>query len=517
MKPTEELVALSAAADEARVEAGGVLDDTRRAELGQFLTPAPIARFMASMFDLPLRDLRVLDAGAGVGSLTAALVEAVASRRSRPHSIEATVFEIDLLLLEHLRETVRACKAAATARGISFSCRVRDDDFIRAASSGLDGGLFGEKAHPQFNAAILNPPYRKLNSFSRERVMLRAAGIETSNLYAAFVGLAIKLLEPGGELVAITPRSFCNGPYFRPFRELLLRETALLRVHVFETRNSAFADDDVLQENVIYHARKGAPRGAVVLSSSAGPGGPVASRTVSHDSVVDPSDPNLFIHLAVSEADERIARRMRSLASTLADLGLEVSTGRVVDFRAREHLLAEPGPRTVPLIYPAHFAEGFVAWPRSGGRKPNALSENGATRELMVPSETYVLTKRFTSKEERRRVVAAVYDPTRLPRGISNVGFENHLNYFHARGRGLPKSTAKGLALFLNSSLVDLFFRQFNGHTQVNASDLRSLRYPSVGQLNAMGRRFGRSLGSQGRIDALVDEALAQTRKASAR
>ncbi len=517
MNRPEGVLALTSAIDEVRVVVGRSLHASRRAELGQFMTPAPIARFMASMFHLPARDLHILDAGAGVGSLTAALVEALTSRRSRPKSIAATVFEIDPLLVVHLRGTLRACKAAATAHDISFSSRVRDEDFIRVASSSLDGGLFGGKTRPQFNAAILNPPYRKLNSHSRERVMLRVAGIETSNLYTAFVGLAIKLLEPGGELVAITPRSFCNGPYFRRFRELLLRETSLLRVHLFETRDCAFADDDVLQENVIFHAKKGAPRRSVVLTSSTGPDEPGSSRTVSHDAIVDPMDSNLLIHLAVSTADENIARRMRGLTSNLADLGITVSTGRVVDFRAREHLRAEPAPRTVPLIYPVHFAEGFVSWPRNGGRKPNALSVNAATREFMVPSETYTLTKRFSSKEEKRRVVAAVYDPSRLPREVSDVAFENHLNYFHARGRGLSKWTARGLALFLNSTLVDQFFRQFNGHTQVNASDLRSLRYPTIGQLNSMGRRLGRSFGDQARIDAIVDEALSQTRKASAR
>jgi adenine-specific DNA-methyltransferase len=92
--------------------------------------------------------------------------------------------------------------------------------------------------------------------------------------------------------------------------------------------------------------------------------------------------------------------------------------------------------------------------------------------ELLVPKGTYVLVKRFTSKEESRRVVAAVYAPERID--AEQVGFENHLNYFHRKGGGLPVTLAKGLAAFLNSTLVDLFFRQFSGHTQVNATDLRN-------------------------------------------
>lgn len=46
---------------------------------------------------------------------------------------------------------------------------------------------------------------------------------------------------------------------------------------------------------------------------------------------------------------------------------------------------------------------------------------------------------------------------------------------------------ARGLAAFLNMTIVDQFFRQFNGHTQVNATDLRSLRYPEAHELEALG------------------------------
>src|SRR5690606_21950422 len=229
---------------------------------------------------------------------------------------------------------------------------------------------------------------------------------------------------------------------------------------------------------------------------------------VPHDLVVDPGDPNAFVHLAVSEADAEIAGRMRRVPCALADTGIQVSTGRVVDFRAREHLRPDPAAGTVPLIYPAHFDGGFVAWPKPGGRKANALADEPGTQALMVPNETFVLTKRFTSKEERRRVVAVVYDPALLPGDVKQVGFENHLNYFHQDGAGLPKALARGLAAYLNTTLVDQFFRQFNGHTQVNAVDLRSLRYPSREQLAAIGRRIGETFPGQERIDELVDAVI---------
>jgi len=496
-----------AEADSTRERANTALDEATRASLGQFMTPGVVAEFMASMFRDLGTEIRLLDAGAGVGSLTAALVQEALGRKPKTRTIEATAYEVDPVMLSGLREVFDTCEKAARRARSRFVGRIVERDFIEEGSAFLAPGLFRNESAPRFNAAIMNPPYRKIGSHSLERLRLRSAGIETSNLYAAFVGLAIRLLEPGGELVAITPRSFCNGPYFRPFRRLLLDEMALLRVHVFESRNRAFRGDAVLQENIIFHAKKGAGLGKVILSTSAAPGESVTERSVPHAAVVDSKDPNAFIHLATSGEDARMAQRMAALPCGLADLGITVSTGRVVDFRARDFLRDDPGPCTVPLIYPAHFNGGYVAWPKPGGRKANALADEEGTQALMVPNETYVLTKRFTSKEERRRVVAVVSDPSQFPKGVAHLGIENHVNYFHIGGRGMPKAVAKGLAAYLNGSLVDRYFRQFNGHTQVNATDLRSIRYPDLAMLKAMGKHIGKSFPDQGRLDAILAEA----------
>ena len=160
----------------------------------------------------------------------------------------------------------------------------------------------------------------------------------------------------------------------------------------------------------------------------------------------------------------------------------------------------------MPLIYPCHFNDGYVKWPKIPSRKPNAIFDTETTEELLVPSAVYVLAKRFTAKEERRRIVACVYDPVRIH--AARVGIENHLNYFHAHGAGLPIDLARGLAAFLNSTVLDVYFRQFNGHTQVNATDLRNLRYPSRSQLGSLGRQFGETFPHQQQLDQLVHKEL---------
>jgi adenine-specific DNA-methyltransferase len=267
---------------------------------------------------------------------------------------------------------------------------------------------------------------------------------------------------------------------------VLLKETAFLRIHVFESRKDAFKDDRVLQENVIVHATKSAksPRHIVVSSSHAG-SADVRERRLEYKEVVREANGDRFIHLPTDDDDDAISRWMATLPETLQSLGLAVSTGRVVDFRAREHLLSDPKRGSAPLIYPCHFLEGQVRWPKLESRRPNAIASNAATEALLVPRGYYVVTKRFSSKEERRRLVAAVYDPELVQAPL--VGFENHLNYFHRGGRGLSKDEAYGLATFLNSEPMDRYFRQFNGHTQVNANDLRSLAYPSQEVLKDLG------------------------------
>ncbi len=476
----------------------------RRALVGQFFTPAAIARFMADLCEARQPVLRVLDAGAGIGSLSAAFVEVMSRRERRPQAISITAFEIDPRLIPYLQTTFDLCQAASRAAGIHFDARIVEGNFFEAGPRALTGDLFTLGVGERFDCAILNPPYRKIRSDSRDRQLLRAMGLETSNLYAGFLAVAMTLLAPEGEIVAITPRSFCNGPYFEPFRRFFLREMRFRRIHVFDRRDRAFADDEVLQENIIFRAVKTTSgTDDVVVSGSPDPEN--ANRhiqTVKHADLVRPGDPHRFIHVVPDKEGHSIRRRMLELECTLEELGLAVSTGRVVDFRAKHLLCLQPEPNTVPLIYPCHLQRGFVEWPDGRTRKPNALAPGPEAQKLLVPKGYYVLVKRFSAKEERRRVVAGIYDPLRIP--AEQVAFENHLNFYHVRGAGLPANLAKGLAAFLNSTLVDAYFRQFSGHTQVNATDLRALRYPARDQLVRIGQHIGETFPDQAEVDRLV-------------
>jgi adenine-specific DNA-methyltransferase len=291
-----------------------------------------------------------------------------------------------------------------------------------------------------------------------------------------------------------------------------LSHLELRRLHVFESRQAAFREDSVLQENIIFHAVKGRkqPREMLISSSSGEHVGDITEAIFPFCEIVAPDDLGKFIHIPSAVGHAAAKETMDGLSSSLASLGVTVSTGRVVDFRLKEALRKEPEQGTVPLLYPCHFNGGAVHWPKLEARKPNAILDNDETRPWLVPSGVYLLTKRFTSKEERRRLVACLFDPDLVK--AKWVGFENHLNYFHANGHGLERNLAIGLYAFLNSTVVDQYFRRFSGHTQVNATDLRTIAYPDEATLKAMGREIKVLDLSQDEIDQLVTKHLHASR-----
>jgi hypothetical protein len=478
------------AIDQRRRQLSSTTGSETKSRLGQFLTPYATARFMASLFDIhDGREYRLLDPGAGIGSLTAAFLE-----RLQPGAdgVSVTACEIDTRLHGDLSRTLSKDKAEIIA-----------PDFIETAVNWLQF----EPAR-RFTHAIINPPYKKIASSSSTRRLIRNVGIETVNLYSAFVALSLLLLEDGGQLVAIIPRSFCNGPYYKPFRKLILAESAITHIHLFGSRTSAFKDDKVLQENVIIMLVKGAAQGEVAISSSTDDSfTDYGIRTHAFDQIVTPDDKELFINIPTTEAQNHLGT-LPGACCSLRELGVSVSTGPVVDFRVKGHLRRQVEPGTVPLLYPSHCVMNGCVWPKPNGKKPNALSIDEQTRKALFPLGYYCVVKRFSSKEEQRRISASVITPEAFKHADA-LAFENHLNVFHESRAGIPHALAFGLSVYLNTSFVDNVFRRFNGHTQVNATDLRQLRYPSRDTLVQIGKWAMQQQDlTQARMNDLVQEML---------
>ncbi len=281
-------------------------------------------------------------------------------------------------------------------------------------------------------------------------------------------------------------------------------------MHLFDSRTKAFKDDGVLQENLIIMIERGGRQGEVTVSTSTDDTFfDLVTHTHPFDHIVRPDDPERFIHVPTSMEINTFGQS-RVVRHSLADIHVMVSTGPVVDFRLKNHLRATPAPDTVPLLYPCHFSGQRIQcrWPKADAKKPNAICHNEETRKWLYPTGHYCVVRRFSSKEERRRIVAGVVHPGDF--GDAEVlGFENHLNVFHAGKRGLPEALARGLAVFLNGTAVDENFRRFNGHTQVNATDLRLMKYPSRETLIALGEwAMHRTELTQAMIDKKLEELL---------
>jgi adenine-specific DNA-methyltransferase len=488
--------ALLSRAEEQRLSVAAATDRGHKSAMGQFMTPASTAHFMASLFGAHKGPIRLLDPGAGLGALTCATLDRWQRGQLPGDRMAVVAHELDDRLRVHLEQTL-----APHAHPLC-DIEIRGGDYLLDASKGV---LRGEAPYTH---AILNPPYKKIGVDSEGRFAAHDIGLTVVNLYAAFVGMALAQLRPKGQLVCIIPRSFCNGPYYKPFRQWILERSAIQHIHLFGSRTQAFKDDAVLQENVILLLRRGAKQGDVTVSTSTDDTfDDLTQHTVPFASVVKPHDPDLFFHVAVSTRPDALESAPR-ITSRLADLDLTVSTGPVVSFRMRDHLVPQPTKGTVPLLYPAHFKGTGTSWPIAGFKKANAIALNEETRRWLYPAGTYLIVRRMSSKEERKRVVAALVQSSALG-NPKFLGLDNGLNFFHSHKQPLDDTLAWGLLVYLSSTAVDEHFRRFNGHTQVNATDLRNIPYPSRADLLALGEwANSRAELSQSEIDHRMEGLL---------
>jgi adenine-specific DNA-methyltransferase len=471
-----------------RQAALGKLDPSTQAVLGQFFTPVKAATLMASM--LRVDDLsgtvRVLDPGAGAGSLTAALVDRLHTERPDV-AVHVVAVETDPFITPYLRATLEECQAAY---GISYD--LVEGDYLLDEGAKLDG---------PFDLAIANPPYSKLASDSPTRLATAARAVDTPNLYVAFWARAVASLKEGGQGVFIVPRSWANGPYYRPFRHWLLSTASLDVLHAFESRTKVFADAKVKQENVIVAFSLRPQISNVILSKSVAHDEDPIARSVPFSTIVQGKDDDKIVHFAEATSVPSAAR------FTLPDLGIGVSTGKVVDFRNRHYLTDNLDiPGVMPMIYQSNIRSGGIDWPQTNARKPQGFVaiDDAAIRQLL-PQGPYVVVKRQTAKEDRRRVIAALWD------GPSRVAFDNKTNYLHESNNPLERNLARGLMLWLNSTALDRYFRAFSGHTQVNAGDLRRLPFPCREDLILLAKTAPDGLPNQEALDAVVAKLFSET------
>ncbi len=477
--------------DEFRIRHEGKTPIAMRKKKGQFFTPLPIASYMASLFTRLPSDCHILDPGAGVGTLTAAICQRVLACKNR-RNLTVILYETDSSLIRLLNENLKQWQSILQKCGHKLLYDIRNRDFILSNPSCEKPPHFFDQVgnDEEFDLVIMNPPYFKVAGNSAYSRAMQHVIHGQPNIYSLFMALAAEFLCKGGQMVAITPRSFCNGLYFRGFRRWFIDRMSLRLVHLFESRSEAFKSSNVLQENVItYWVKSNIQSKTVKITRLLNPNavGSPSVQTLDSKLILDNTCGNSFIRIPENYPDVDILKLVDKWPNRFSDLNLRISTGPVVSFRAKKYLRkSHKGSKIIPLISQHNIHPYKISWPVSKNDKPTSFQFDTEVRHLVLPTANYVLLRRFTVKEERRRLVAGPLLKANFTQ--SYIALENHLNYVWHVNKDLSEGEVLGITALFNSALFDRYYRAISGSTQVNANEIRTLRFPDWNAIMAIGK-----------------------------
>lgn len=460
---------------------------------GQFFTPLAISQFMGRLATPSEKDsVSVLDPGCGLAILSCALIEHLVED-SKLETIALTLYETDKnvvpltdLVLSYLQEW---CKK----QGIRMNYQLNESDFVLDKCEYLDSddSIFGAmNVGERFDYIISNPPYFKL---AKDDVHTRSCASIVdgqTNIYALFMAICTKLLENDGQMIFITPRSFASGRYFQSFRDFLFRHVHIDLIHLFNTRKDTFSKDEVLQELVIMRMHPAGEVKNIIVSFSQG----IRDLDQPHQKeypaadIVDVDSVEKVVYLPVDSRDEAILSMFRSWDGNMEKYGIKISTGPVVAFRAYDFIVSEPGKDTVPLYWLHNVVKMLCDHPVQKKDKGQYIKVTSETKTALLPNKNYVLLRRFSSKDDSSRLVAAPYFGNMSQ--YEAVGIENKLNYIYRPKGHLRRDEVMGLTALLDSEMFDAYFRTFNGNINVSATELRMMPLPPIETIREIGRKI---------------------------
>ena len=306
------------------------------------------------------------------------------------------------------------------------------------------------------------------------------------NLYFLFAALGLFNLKNNAEMVYIIPRSWTSGAYFKRFREYFLSEGRLTQVHLFVSRDKVFDKESVLQETMIIKACRTQETPATIKITSSVSGNDFSKQQVLHvpyDVVVNGE--NLYVYLPTNEQEVEVLQTMQQWHNTLPSLGMKMKTGLTVDFRNYEYLQDTAENDAVPLIYPQHLQQGRVVFPVQREKEYIATNKAG----LLQKNENYLFVKRFTAKEEHRRLQSAIYLAKNFADYV-NISTQNKINFIDGITIDLSECLVYGLYVLFNSTLYDVYYRILNGSTQVNSTEVNTMPVPCLEDIQNMGKKL---------------------------
>ena len=444
--------------------------------LGRFFTKADTARLMASSFTYtPKARVSLLDAGAGTGILSAAMIEAIC-QSGGVGEIYLTCYENDPLYLPMLANNLeRIRKKARHDYHVKVRILIREENFLLAQHD----------EDETYDYIISNPPHELAEENAPETTVLpHIFSGANLNLDCLFASVCASLLAPNGQMAVTLPVSAATAVQLTHFRTHLFSLAPLEKVYLFRREKTK----EPLQKYLVLKLRAcEAPPDTVSVYVSTDDGTPEGTQAMAprpYDSVVKSTDASLV--LLADEEEELVMSFMRALPCTFATYHLKVHTGLVIDSRHRDLLRDKPVDGAIPLIRPRCLREGMVAFPLQGVANQFIVP---SLPSLKQPNKNILLLLRAPGKSAKRRLMCAPHLGGSM--NARYISTHNKLNYIDAEGNEqMDAPFLYGLHGFLSCELVDRYIRAVSKSSQVNAGELMNIPLPTATQLRTIGARL---------------------------
>lgn len=484
--------------------------DKHKKDNGQFFTPKLISNFMANLAKPKSDNISILDPGCGTAILSCSLIEKLVSD-THTKNIELIVYETDKQVLVQTKLVIEYLSRWLSLKSIVFTYSIKELDFIVDNANVFSfHSLFVDQNIKQFDYIISNPPYFKISKADIRASIAKELVYGQPNIYSIFMGLSAKLLNPNGELIFITPRSFAAGNYFKAFRQSFFNNISISDIHIFESRKKMFKNDNVLQENIIIRATKKENVSIKITVSTCDKGlqNPTEYKYRTEELIdLKSKDKVLFIPSSQKESDTITI--FKKWNNTLNDFNIQISTGPVVAFRCTDFLKIEGqiSETISPLVWLHNVKEMEFIYPFQKGNKPSLIQNTEDSRKVLLRNKNYVFLRRFSSKEDKSRLICCPYFSSNFDTEM--VGVENHINYIYRPNDNLLDDEIWGISALYSSSLFDTFFRTFNGNTQVGASELKQIKMPPLDDIKLIGSKVKKlTKKDKPEIDKIISEVL---------
>ncbi|MFI3298127.1 MAG: Eco57I restriction-modification methylase domain-containing protein [bacterium] len=463
---------------------------SQKKEFGQFFTPSSISEFMSTQISIDNETISILDPGCGIGILSCALVEHLVDINKQLKKIAITAYELDEKIINQTKSAFDFLVEWALSKGVNITYDIRNCDYILDNTNSWSNATLFSNNTGLFDVIISNPPYFKLSKDdARVKVMNNIINGQP-NIYALFIALSIRLLKKGGEMIFITPRSFTSGRYFKLFRDYILSEAHINFIHLFNTRKETFSKDNVLQETLITKFTKDHKEQTTIISYSENLSdlNCATQRSYNISEIINLSSPAKIIHLPSNEQEERIIRLFKSWNGCLNKYGIQISTGPVVAFRQKDSLQEGQSANTASLYWLHNVVKMLADHPVARHGKEQYIEVSPKVLSSLLPNKNYVFLRRFSTKDDSSRLIAAPYFGNMSQ--SEYIGVENKLNYIYRPNGHMERAEVMGLSALLNSIVFDTYFRTFNGNTNVSATELREISLPPLATIKKIGNEL---------------------------